>query len=117
MAARGDSKIRVALPGSTAFKWLFPFRGPQRQVFVAGVVTGVPNERTLLDGVEVIAPYEAHIKGAFTLVLLYQLTAPLGGEDGEPGAVRATPTPRSGVDGAWWMVTMIAPAGFFPTHW
>jgi hypothetical protein len=51
-----NSKIRVAVPKDTPFKWLFPFRGPQRQVFVDGVVEK--------------ATIEALIKSTFTLVLL-----------------------------------------------
>jgi hypothetical protein len=36
-AACHYSRIRVDVPGRTSVKWLFPIRGPHRQVLVCGV--------------------------------------------------------------------------------
>jgi hypothetical protein len=67
-AESGYSKTRVAVPRGNVLKWLF--------------LSGVPNERTLLVGVEEKATSQTLKKGIFTLVLLWggQETGP------EPGS-------------------------------
>ena len=50
------SRIRVDVPNCTPVKWLFPYRGPHRQVLVCGV--------------EVKATFHHRFMGTVTRILL-----------------------------------------------